>query len=133
MVFNNAVDVRKIYPDSKPMNGNQTPLGDRTKPLAARSAMGGQYTAVVPSKIDDKGNKISIETKQLSRQQKSISEVITESRQNNFRDVAIRDYLIRLKGFNAKDVDSALSININLFDELPNSFKNIDGGACIWS
>ena len=80
---------------------------------------------IIPNDINDDGPTINFS----SRQQKSVSEVITEARQNNFRDVAIRDYLIRLKGFNAKDVDSALSININLFDELPNSFKNIDGGA----
>jgi len=57
MVFNNAVDVRKVYPKAKPKGekANQTPIGKRTKPLAARSAMGGQYVAKVPKDINVEG------------------------------------------------------------------------------
>lgn len=56
MVFNNAVDVRKVFPNAKPKSdkASQVPLGQRDKPQAARSAMGGQYVAEVPSKIEDK-------------------------------------------------------------------------------
>ena len=60
MVFNKGVDVRKVYPKSKPKSkeANQTPLGERTKPAAARSAMGGQFTAKVPSNIKIEGSEI---------------------------------------------------------------------------
>lgn len=63
MVFDKAVDVRKIYPNAKPasLEANQTPLGERTKPLAARSAMGGQYAAKVPKDIQVKGAKVKFQ------------------------------------------------------------------------
>lgn len=50
MVFNKAVDVRKVYPNAKPKSAtaNQTPLSERAKPQAARSAMGMQPIAKVP-------------------------------------------------------------------------------------
>lgn len=50
MVFNKAVDVRKVYPNAKPKSAtaNQTPLSERAKPQAARSAMGMQPVAKVP-------------------------------------------------------------------------------------
>ena len=50
MVFNKAVDVRKVYPNAKPKSAtaNQTPLSGRAKPQAARSAMGMQPIAKVP-------------------------------------------------------------------------------------
>ncbi len=63
MVFDKAVDVRKVYPNAKPasLESNQTPLGERTKPLAARSAMGGQYVAKVPKDIQAKGAKVKFQ------------------------------------------------------------------------
>ena len=63
MVFDKAVDVRKVYPNAKPasLKANQTPLGERTKPLAARSAMGGQYVAKVPKDIQVKGAKVKFQ------------------------------------------------------------------------
>ena len=63
MVFDKAVDVRKVYPNAKPasLEANQTPLGERTKPLAARSAMGGQYVAKVPKDIQAKGAKVKFQ------------------------------------------------------------------------
>ncbi len=63
MVFDKAVDVRKVYPNAKPasLEANQTPLGERTKPLAARSAMGGQYVAKVPKDIQVKGAKVKFQ------------------------------------------------------------------------
>lgn len=83
MVFDNAVDVRKVYPNSvpagreksaaNPKGVNKTPLGQRTKPVAARSAMGGQYTSKIPSDIKVEGGVISTGSKQQdapqSRQQ----------------------------------------------------------------
>jgi len=68
MVFNRGVDVRKVYPESKPKSkeANQTPLGKRTKPAAARSAMGGQFTAKVPSNIKVEGSEIRQGREQLT-------------------------------------------------------------------
>jgi hypothetical protein len=68
MVFNKGVDVRKVYPESKPKSkeANQTPLGKRTKPAAARSAMGGQFTAKVPSNIKVEGSEIREGREQLT-------------------------------------------------------------------
>ena len=71
MVFNRGVDVRKVYPESKPKSkeANQTPLGKRTKPAAARSAMGGQFTAKVPSNIKVEGSEIRQGREQSTEQQ----------------------------------------------------------------
>ena len=71
MVFNKGVDVRKVYPESKPKSkeANQTPLGKRTKPAAARSAMGGQFTAKVPSNIKVEGSEIRQGREQSTEQQ----------------------------------------------------------------
>jgi len=68
MVFNNAVDVRKVYPKAKPKGEktNQTPIGKRTKPLAARSAMGGQYVAKVPKDINVEGAPIKEKAQKAS-------------------------------------------------------------------
>ena len=57
MVFNEAPDIRKVFPKSKPKSktANQTPIGQRAKPQAARSAMGGQYTAPVPGNVETEG------------------------------------------------------------------------------
>ena len=80
MVFNNAVDVRKVYPNAvpagpektaaRPKGVNKTPLGQRAKPQAARSAMGGQYIAKVPDNIDTKGD-----PKIRKRQRRTIEQV----------------------------------------------------------
>ena len=68
MVFDKGVDVRKVYPNSvpagpektatNPKGVNKTPLGQRKKPVAARSAMGGQYIAKIPSNINVEGSEI---------------------------------------------------------------------------
>jgi hypothetical protein len=65
MVFNNGVDVRKVYPNAKPkgLKTNQTPLGQRKREQAARSAMGGQYVAKVPKDINVEGAPIQIQEK----------------------------------------------------------------------
>ena len=57
MVFNEAPDIRKVFPKSKGKSktANQTPIGQRAKPQAARSAMGGQYTAPVPGNVETEG------------------------------------------------------------------------------
>lgn len=79
MVFNKGVDVRKVYPNSvpagkeksatNPKGVNKTPLGQRKKPVAARSAMGGQFTAKVPSNIKVEGSEIRQGREQSTEQQ----------------------------------------------------------------
>jgi hypothetical protein len=88
MVFNKAVDVRKVFPNAKPKSekANQTPLSERTKPLAARSAMGGQYVAQIPSDIS------TDEEMPAARQQRTMNEIIQEARDSKFRDNTDRDY-----------------------------------------
>jgi hypothetical protein len=59
----------------------------------------------------------------------SISNVISFGRENNFKDATIRDYLMRVKGYKAKEVDVALEKKADLFTEVPDSFKNVNGGV----
>jgi len=72
MVFDKAIDVRKVYPDAKAKmeTMNQTPLSKRTKPRAAKSAMGGQYVTKVKKGIKPRGVEVKVENQ--SRQQKSV-------------------------------------------------------------
>ena len=42
MIFENAYDVREVAPDFVPAQGSQTPLSERAKPQAARTALLGQ-------------------------------------------------------------------------------------------
>lgn len=64
-----------------------------------------------------------------ARQQRSMNQIIQEGRDNNFRDAVIRDYLIRVNGFPARRVDSAMEVSVDLFSIMPESFKNISGGV----
>ena len=59
----------------------------------------------------------------------SPSEVIKVARDNNFSDAAIKDYLVRRRGFSVKEVTELLSLDANLFSKMPPSFGNIKGGA----
>ena len=87
MVFDNAVDVRKVYPNAvpagpertaaRPQGVNKTPLGQREKPQAARSAMGGQYIAKIPDNIDTQG-----EPKIRRRQRRTLEQVTQQYNMN---------------------------------------------------
>jgi len=112
MVFENAVDVREVYPKAVPKTGSQVPLGKRTKPRAARSAMGGQYVA-----------------KLKPRQQRATEEYISEGREAGFKDTVIIDYLSRVRKVPMKEIKSAMEIVSEGLGALPASFKNIQGGA----
>ncbi|QDP68135.1 MAG: hypothetical protein Unbinned1473contig1000_13 [Prokaryotic dsDNA virus sp.] len=116
MVFEKAIDVRLVMPNAKPTTegANQTPLKDRAKSRAAKSAMGGQFVQELTEVRDP-----------LEREQKSVDEVISEGRENDFRDEVIRDYLVRVMGIKASDADAALKTDIS---SIPESFKNISGG-----
>tara|TARA_R100000353_G_scaffold59471_2_gene47239 strand:+ start:7066 stop:14139 length:7074 start_codon:yes stop_codon:yes gene_type:complete len=71
MVFDTAVDVRKVYADAKPKSKtmNQTPLGKRERAAAAKSAMGGQYITRV-KKTQPTGAKINVKPRQQRRMKK---------------------------------------------------------------
>ena len=56
-------------------------------------------------------------------------QIILEARQNNFSDAAIRDYLIRVRGYSVKQVDEALKFDIDAFESLPKAFRTITGGV----
>lgn len=83
MVFNKAVDVRKVFPNAKPVAGNQTPLGQRKKPVAARSAMGGQYIDTVPSNIDVKGENINVTKEREQKVDLTPKQKVTKLAQQN--------------------------------------------------
>ena len=83
MVFNKAVDVRKVFPKATPVAGNQTPLGQRKKPLAARSAMGGQYIDTVPSNIDVKGENINVSNERQQQVDLTPKQKVTKLAQQN--------------------------------------------------
>lgn len=137
MVFNNAVDVRKVYPNAvpagpektaaRPKGVNKTPLGQRAKPQAARSAMGGQYIAKVPDNIDTKSDP-KIDTLRR-RQRKSVIDYVSEGRDAGFRDELIVDYLSRVRKLKMKEIREVMDIPMGLTMSLPESFKNVRGGA----
>ena len=62
------------------------------------------------------------------RQQKSIEEIINEGRQNNFRESAIRDFLVRVLNRSAKEVDELMNLDKDFLEVVPKSFTNIKGG-----
>ena len=66
--------------------------------------------------------------KPAPRQQKSMNDIIQEGREANFRDAVLRDYLIRVRKFQARVVDAALEVSRDMFEKLPNSFKDMIGG-----
>jgi hypothetical protein len=64
------------------------------------------------------------------REQKEIVDIINEGRNEyNFRDEVIKDFLVRRKGYPASVVNKLLNVDVDLFNTLPNSFKNIQGGV----
>tara|TARA_R110002012_G_scaffold233815_2_gene407193 strand:- start:12561 stop:20540 length:7980 start_codon:yes stop_codon:yes gene_type:complete len=62
------------------------------------------------------------------RQQKDIADIINESRDSNFRDEVIKDFLVRVKKYPVKLVNQIMNINVDLFKTLPKSFANITDG-----
>ena len=68
----------------------------------------------------------------LFRQQKeggkSIHEYIVEARNDGFNDSIIKDKLLRMGGFDNKEITKAMSINYKLLQILPKSFAEIAGG-----
>jgi len=80
--------------------------------------------------VNSKGVKVN-PLSSRTRQQKSIASIIIESRENNFREPVIRDYLVRMIGFSAKEVDKLMEVNVDLLSSMPKSFGAIKGGTKI--
>ena len=78
--------------------------------------------------VNSKGAKVN-PLKSKVRQQKAITDIVKEGRENNFKDPQIRDFLVRVKKFSAKEVDRIMKVNIDLLQLMPKSFGNIEGGA----
>ena len=57
----------------------------------------------------------------------SIDDIVRISRQNGFSDDAIKIYLDR-QGFTATDINNALSVQLDLFQNMPKEFGNVEGG-----
>jgi len=62
------------------------------------------------------------------RQQKEIADLIIEGREGNFRDSVIEDFLVNVLKYAPKMVRDMMSINADLFNVLPRSFRNVKGG-----
>jgi len=75
-----------------------------------------------------RGSKIN-PYKNKARQQKDIEDYIKESRENNFREEVIKDFLVRVKKFPAKLVNKLMEVDVDLFSKLPKSFGNVKGGT----
>ena len=144
MVFNKAVDVRKVFPNAKPVAGNQTPLGKRKKPLAARSAMGGQYVDTVPSNIDVTGEEISQKDLELlypetnERQQRSFE--FTQDEVDKALDSDKRSVEVIAKGLQPKQGEKVgIRLNLNVLKnkgipiqtvhkgQVSDKYKRVDG------
>jgi hypothetical protein len=78
--------------------------------------------------VNSKGAKVN-PLKSKVRQQKAITDIVNEARDNNFKDPQIRDFLVRVKKFSSKEVDRIMKVNIDLLQLMPKSFGNIEGGA----
>lgn len=115
MVFDNGVDVRKIYPKAKPANPkmNQTPLGERDKTVAARSAMGGQYIANVPKDVQSEDASIDISAEKIPRSKtKKKNTEETETKDEN------QTYL-----FQSQDPQLVKEVQLNILKGLNQGFK----------
>ena len=63
------------------------------------------------------------------RQQRATEEYISEGREAGFKDTVIIDYLSRVRKVPMKEIKEAMEIVLEGLGALPESFKNIQGGA----
>jgi hypothetical protein len=125
MVFDKAVDVRKVYPNAVPKAGSQVPLGERSKPTAAKSAMGGQYISAIPT-VQQEGADIDFQNdtyiSPAIRQRRGLINV-TEREATKYAKIGINDQRVMqamedigLAGvkFTKGDVETAIA---KAFDE----------------
>lgn len=117
MVFNNGIDVRKIYPKAKPANPkmNQTPLGEREKTTAARSAMGGQYISNVPKDVQSEDATIDISQEKIDKKKIIGKKKPTEEAQTKDEN---QTYL-----FISQDPQLVAEVETNILKGLNQGFK----------
>jgi len=63
------------------------------------------------------------------RQQRTPADYIREGREAGFRDELIVDYLKRVQKLRVKDIKELMGLDSEILGALPESFKNIKGGA----
>lgn len=88
-VFNEFYDVRDIAPDFVPKSkeANQTPLSERGKPQAAKSAMGAQPVIKVGKKLAlqiDTENQYELKVKDVYADNKELSKIGTQQDYSNY-------------------------------------------------
>jgi len=117
MVFNNGIDVRNIYPKAKPANPkmNQTPLGERGKSVAARSAMGGQYISNVPKDVQSEDASIDISQEKIDKKKIIGKKKTTEETQTKDEN---QTYL-----FISQDPQLVAEVETNILKGLNQGFK----------
>ena len=117
MVFNNGIDVRKIYPQAKPENPkmNQTPLGERGKKEAGRSVMGGQYISNIPKDVQSEDASIDISEEVVDKsERKPKFKKETESQTTDENQT----YL-----FQSQDPQLVKEVQLNILKGLNQGFK----------
>ncbi len=57
----------------------------------------------------------------------SITAIVERGRENGFSDASIREVL-RGRGFAAADINEAMTYQVDLFNELPQEFRRVEGG-----
>ncbi len=82
------------------------------------------------------GKKIKLSDSQLKKMKNpeaafssgmSIDEIVTRGRENGFSDESIRQVL-RGRGFKVRDINEAMTYQVDLFTELPPEFRRVEGG-----
>ena len=121
--LNYKLGMRAVSTDGKELSLEQT------KEQRSENAGESIRMQLPDSKKGDNYKDFGQEVTPAPRKQKSMNEIIEEGRQANFRDAVLRDYLVRVRKLKATVVDAALEVSRNLFEKLPDSFKNMQGGV----
>ena len=61
---------------------------------------------------------------------KNVLDIVYEARQDGFSDNVIKAYL-KKQGYSIKEIDSAMSIPVDLFQTMPAAFGNVEGGVSV--
>ena len=112
-IFDEFYDVRKIAPDFVPASkeANQTPLGERAKPQAAKSAMGAQPIIKVASLQLEKGE---------GKTRKSAKQTAKENARTEADAISSFEY-----NMNATTRAQESVSNTGIINKLKNAYKNV--------
>ena len=99
---------------------------DKTDSVQSKGVSSEVTTPTSREQVDD------TQSKPKQRQQKvmSMSSIISKGRENGISDESIK-IILKERGFNAKDINQALEVSIDLFTSLPKEFANVEGGAIV--